>query len=176
MHKKTMQMMLLRAIEGAETGGSVGVQSTPGNAQNGGDTAGSREEKGGDSEQPGSRDVDIDVDKIRHDISAEWSGRFDAEKERADALQKKLDEYEKSKMSEEERAAAAEKEWKARVDQLMAENEEMKLKQERKNAALMLKLCRRHWDLIVPRKTPLRGRVGTMRRSRVLSLKQLPAI
>lgn len=131
MHKKTMQMMLLRAIEGAETGGSVGVQSTPGNAQNGGDTAGSREGKGGDSEQSGSRDVDIDVDKIRHDISAEWSGRFDAEKERADALQKKLDEYEKSKMSEEERAAAAEKEWKARVDQLMAENEEMKLKQER---------------------------------------------
>ena len=34
-------------------------------------------------------------------------------------------------MSEEERAAVAEQEWKARVDKLMAENEEMKLKHER---------------------------------------------
>ena len=128
MHKKTMRMMLLRAIEGAETGGSAGVQSTHENVQNGADSG---EGKGGDSEQSGSGTNDIDVDKIRHDLSAEWSGRVDAEKARADELQKKLDEYEKSKMSEEERAEVAEQEWKARVDKLMAENAEMKLKHER---------------------------------------------
>lgn len=128
MNKKTMRMMLLRAIEGAETGGSAGTQSTNENAQNGADSG---EGKGGDSEQSGSGTNDIDVDKIRHDLSAEWSGRVDAEKARADELQKKLDEYEKSKMSEEERAAVAEQEWKARVDKLMAENAEMKLKHER---------------------------------------------
>ena len=127
MHKKTMRMMLLRAIEGAETGGSAGTQSTNENAQNGADSG---EGKGGDSEQSGSGTNDIDVDKIRHDLSAEWSGRVDSEKARADELQKKLDEYEKSKMSEEERAAVAEQEWKARVDKLMAENAEMKLKHE----------------------------------------------
>ena len=128
MHKKTMRMMLLRAIEGTETGGSAGTQSTQGNAQNGADSG---EGKGGDSEQSGNGNGDTDIDKIRHDLSAEWSNRFDAEKARADELQKKLDEYEKSKMSEEERAAVAEQEWKARVDKLMAENAEMKLKHER---------------------------------------------
>lgn len=128
MHKKTMRMMLLRAIEGAETGGSAGTQSTHENAQNGADSG---EGKGGDSGQSGDGNSDTDIDKIRADLSAEWSNRVDAEKARADELQKKLDEYEKSKMSEEERAAVAEQEWKARVDKLMAENEEMKLKHER---------------------------------------------
>ena len=94
-------MMLLRAIEGAETGGSAGTQSTHENAQNGADSG---EGKGGDSEQSGSGTNDIDVDKIRHDLSAEWSGRVDAEKARADELQKKLDEYEsKLRIFEKER-------------------------------------------------------------------------
>lgn len=128
MHKKTMRMMLLRAIEGAETGGSAGTQSTHENAQNGADSG---EGKGGDSGQSGDGTGDADIDKVRADLSAEWSNRFDAEKARADELQKKLDEYEKSKMSEEERAEAEAKEWKARVDKLMAENAEMKLKHER---------------------------------------------